>query len=185
MKRPTFKMPAVASKLTSCFKPKPVFNQPVNTEKRYHISRSLYLACLILLFGLSTATVVLKAITLNFIEDNRNTGFIFETGDEEPTVLAALPRNLHRAPPKLALVAGAVSLFITLGHMTFVAIDWKEGKRVSLTVKAWPQHVSNPYTDSSICLSPQRDVHSLSQQYHHSLCFGLFIRHSSINLAFL
>lgn len=136
MKRPSFKMPAVASKLTSCFKPKPVFNQPVNTEKRYHISRSLYLACLILLFGLSTATVVLKAITLNFIEDNRNTGFIFETGDEEPTVLAALPRNLHRAPPKLALVAGAVSLFITLGHMTFVAIDWNKGKRVSLALSS-------------------------------------------------
>ncbi|KAH7125714.1 hypothetical protein B0J11DRAFT_312480 [Dendryphion nanum] len=129
MKVPEIKMPTVASKLTGIFKPKPVFNQPVNTEKRYHISRTLYLTGLVLLLGLSTATVILKAITINFIEDNRNTGFIFETGDEEPTVLAALPRNLHRAPPKLALVAGAVSLFVAIGHLIFVAIDWKKGKR--------------------------------------------------------
>ncbi|KAF2872779.1 hypothetical protein BDV95DRAFT_477763, partial [Massariosphaeria phaeospora] len=107
----------------------PIFNKPVCTERQYRISRILYLVFQVLLVILSTVVIGLKAMTVIFIEDNRDTGFEFETGDPEPTVLAALPRHLYTAPAKLALVAAAISMFVGIGHAVFVVLDWKHGKR--------------------------------------------------------
>ncbi|KAF2018250.1 hypothetical protein BU24DRAFT_440884 [Aaosphaeria arxii CBS 175.79] len=124
-------MAKLAEKLPSFLRPKPVFNQRVDTEKRYHISRALYITFLVALVILSTGVIGLKAMTLNFIEDNENTGFVFETedADVDSTILAALPRMLYTAPAKLAVVAAAISIFVGSGHAVFVVMDWKEGKR--------------------------------------------------------
>ncbi|KAF2275258.1 uncharacterized protein EI97DRAFT_451172 [Westerdykella ornata] len=106
----------------------PVFNRPVITEREYHISRALNLTLLSLMVVLSVATVGLKAMTLAFIEDNHDMGFVFETGDPEPTVLAALPGRLYTAPAKLAIVAGVVAFVIGVVHAACVLWDWKRGK---------------------------------------------------------
>jgi hypothetical protein len=111
-------------------KPKPVFNKPLDTERQHHISRVLYAALLSLSIGLSAAVISLKAMTLSFIEDNRDTGFSFETGEPEPTILAALPRQLYTAPAKLALIAAVISVFVGLGHLVYLVIDWKAGRKV-------------------------------------------------------
>src|SRR5687767_13375726 len=98
MKKPDFKMPSVTlSSVTGILKPKPVFNRPVATERKYELSRLLYTVLLSKLVLLSTAVIVLKAMTLNFIEDNINTAFSFDTGngDPTPTALAALPTRLQ------------------------------------------------------------------------------------------
>lgn len=133
MKRLEFKLPPVMDSVTSVFKPKPVFNRPVCTERRYRVARVLFSAFLLLLVIQSTVVIVLKAMTITFIEDNRDTGFAFQAGDTEPTIMAALPRKLYTAPPKLALIAAVISIFVGIGHVGFVFMDWKDGKRVSDT----------------------------------------------------
>ncbi|KAF2466870.1 uncharacterized protein BDR25DRAFT_235768 [Lindgomyces ingoldianus] len=138
MKKPEFKMPSI--KLPSVkvselkhhlpsFKRQPVFNRPVQTSGHRTISRALYLTLLCLLVAFSTAVIALKAMTLEFIEDNSDTGFVFETGDPDPTILAALPRMLFEAPAKLAIVAAVVSIFIGFGHGAFIVKDWKVGAK--------------------------------------------------------
>ncbi|KAF2796470.1 hypothetical protein K505DRAFT_347916 [Melanomma pulvis-pyrius CBS 109.77] len=124
-------MPSVklSEKLFTFLKPKPVFNQPVNTERQHHISRVLYLLLLSLFVGISVAVIGIKAMTLSFIEDNSDTGFVFDTGDSEPMILAALPRQLYTVPAKLTLVAAVLSIFVALGHMLYLIIDWKSGQR--------------------------------------------------------
>lgn len=138
MKKPEFKMPSVKlpEKLSSILKSKsqPVFNRPVCTERQYRVSRAIYITLLTLMVGVSMAVIGLKAMTLVFIEDNNDTGFMFETGDPEPTLLAALPRQLYTAPAKLALVAAVMSLCIGVVHSAFVILDWKDGKKV----RFWP-----------------------------------------------
>lgn len=130
MKKLAFKVPSVAEKMSTMFKPKPVFNQPVCTERRYFVSRALHSIFLTLLIVLAAAVIGLKAMTINFIEDNRDTGFEFQTEEPTPTLMAALPRNLFTAPAKLALVAGAISTFVGIGHVAFVFMDWSAGKKV-------------------------------------------------------
>jgi hypothetical protein len=134
MKKPQFKMPSVKlpEKLSAIIKPKsqPVFNQPVCTEQEYHVSRTIYVTLLSLMVGVSTAVVGLKAMTLTFIEENMDKGFEFENGDPEPTILAALPRQLYTAPAKLEIIAAVIALIVSLVHGIFIIIDWKTGKRV-------------------------------------------------------
>lgn len=141
MKKLEFKMPSVQlSQLSSIVKPKsePVFNRPMRTERPYQISRAIYITLLSLMVALSMATIGLKAMTLIFIEDNNNTGFNFESEDDEtPTTLAALPLNLYHAPAKLAIVAGVTAMCIGLAHGGFVLVDWKHGKRVSNLPPPW------------------------------------------------
>ena len=131
MKKPDFKMPSVKlpGKLSSLLKPRsqPVFNRPVCTEREYQISRGIYLTLLSLLVGVSTSVIALKAMTLIFIEENMDKGFEFETGDPEPTLLAALPKQLYTAPAKLAMIAAVIALVIGLAHGAFIISDWKDG----------------------------------------------------------
>src|SRR5437763_1569603 len=64
MKKPEFKMPSVAGKITAIFKPKPVFNQPVQLQRRYHVTRSFYavfLVLLVILFALISIYVTHKS----------------------------------------------------------------------------------------------------------------------------
>lgn len=129
MKKPSFKMPLGLDSITSSLKPKPVFNQPVATDRRYHIARAAYGVLLVLLVILAAATIGLKATTINFIEDNRNTGFVFDTGEPETVIMAALPRLLYTAPAKIEMVAGIISVSIGVGHAAFVFMNWKEGKK--------------------------------------------------------
>ncbi|KAH8730320.1 hypothetical protein GQ44DRAFT_701166 [Phaeosphaeriaceae sp. PMI808] len=73
-------------------------------------------------------------MTYNFIEENHDRGFVFETTepDGEPgisVIMAALPKMLHQAPAKLALVASVISVCLGLAHLGLVAIDWKSGNR--------------------------------------------------------
>jgi hypothetical protein len=142
MKKPEMKMPSVkiSEKLSGFLKPKPVFNKPLDTERQHHISRVLYAVLLLLFIGLSTAVIGLKALTLSFIEDNRDTGFSFETGEPEPTILAALPKKLYTAPAKLALIAAVLSISIGLGHLVYLVIDWKTGRRVRSSPLYIPAH---------------------------------------------
>lgn len=130
MTKPSFKMPVGLNKITSLLRPKPVFNQPVATDRRYHIARAAYGIFLVLLVIFAAATIGLKATTINFTEDNRNTGFVFDTGEPETVIMAALPRQLYTAPAKIAMVAGVVSVFVGVGHAAFVFMDWKVGKKV-------------------------------------------------------
>jgi hypothetical protein len=134
MKEPASKMPLGLNKITSLLKPKPVFNQPVATDRRYHVARAAYGVLLVLLVMLAAATIGLKATTINFIEDNRNTGFVFDTGEPETVIMAALPRQLYTAPAKIAMVAGVISVFVGVGHAAFVFMNWKEGKKVRCLV---------------------------------------------------
>ncbi|KAF2184496.1 hypothetical protein K469DRAFT_667116 [Zopfia rhizophila CBS 207.26] len=117
-------------KLKDAFKPKPVFNRPVCTEKRARVSHTLFLSLLSTLVLVSTAVIGLKATTIDFIEVNKNKGFMFITGDPEPTILGALPRKLYEAPAKLAIVAGVISIFTAGGHIAFIARGWKDSKKV-------------------------------------------------------
>ena len=130
MKKPNFKMPSIASKLAAIPKRKNVFNQPVHTERRYYLARALSTIFLVLLIVVAAATIGLKAITVNFIEDNRGTAFEFQTTDLELVVMATLPKQLYTATAKLALVASALSIFLGITHIVFVIIDWKNGKKV-------------------------------------------------------
>lgn len=134
MKKVEFKMPSmkILEKLPALRKPKaqPVFNRPVCTEREYRVNRIFHIVLLSLMVGVSMAIVGLKATTLIFIEDNNNKGFQFESGDPEPTILAALPRNLYTAPGKLAMVAGVYALCMGIAHVVFVIVDWKSGKKV-------------------------------------------------------
>ncbi|KAF2642388.1 hypothetical protein P280DRAFT_395332 [Massarina eburnea CBS 473.64] len=116
------------AKFTAKSKPAPVFNQPVSLQRRYKIARGLHTALLSLLVIFATTVIVLKAMTINFMEDNRDTGFEFQ-GEGQDVLMAALPKQLYTAPAKLALVAGAISIFVGIGHMLFVVIDWKKGKK--------------------------------------------------------
>ncbi|KAJ4357707.1 uncharacterized protein N0V89_002283 [Didymosphaeria variabile] len=130
MKIPEFKIPSVLGKVSAKFVKKPIFNQPVHTETRYHVTRMLYTVLLSLLIMIAASIIGLKAMTVNFTEDNRDTGFEFETEDpNDSVILAALPRMLYTAPAKLALVAGAISIFVGATHLAFVIMDWKAGKK--------------------------------------------------------
>ncbi|KAF2117961.1 hypothetical protein BDV96DRAFT_489251 [Lophiotrema nucula] len=120
-------MPSV--KLAGLFKREPVFNQQVDLNSRHHTARVLYAAFLASLLGVSVAVIALKALTIKFIFENRNTGFMFETNGPEPVVLAALPRMLYFAPAKIAIVAAAVSIMVVIGHGIFVVKDWHEGAK--------------------------------------------------------
>lgn len=140
MKKVEFKLPPVADKVTSLFRPQkkesPIFNKPMASGCPHHrLSRILYAISLPLLVLLSIPVVALKAMTYGFIEDNRDMGFMFETterdgGAGEMVVMAALPRMLYHAPAKLALVAAVLSICLGAAHLGFVAVDWKNPKRV-------------------------------------------------------
>jgi hypothetical protein len=115
----------------------PMFNQPLNTTSCPHhrISRVLYSILLSLLIGIAIPVIALKTITYIFIEDNRETGFMFDTRERDgqpvvQTVMAALPQMLYTMPAKLTLIAAAISLVLATAHLGFVGVDWKKGKRV-------------------------------------------------------
>jgi hypothetical protein len=131
MKKPEFKIPSVLGKVSAKLVKKPVSDQPVHTDKRYHVTRILYTVLLLLLVMIAASIIGLNAMTVNFVEDNRDTGFEFETEDpNDIVILAALPKMLYTAPAKLALVAGAISIFVGATHLAFVITDWKAGKKV-------------------------------------------------------
>ncbi|CAI6338311.1 unnamed protein product [Periconia digitata] len=130
MKTPQFKVPSMLGKFTKTTTPKtPVFNQPVSLQRKYKLSRTIHAILLTLLTVISIVVIVLKALTINFIEDNRDTGFQF-LNDEQNVIMAALPKQLYTTPAKLALVSGAISSFVSIGHLLFIAMDWKEGKKI-------------------------------------------------------
>jgi hypothetical protein len=140
MKKVDFKLPPIADKVTSLFQPQkkshPIFNRPLASGCPHHrMSRTLHAVFLSFLVLLSIPVITLKALTYTFIEDNRDTGFVFKTTEEDEgpgilVVLAALPRMLHHAPAKLALVAAVVSITLGIAHLGFVLVDWKDGNRV-------------------------------------------------------
>jgi hypothetical protein len=140
MTKVDFKLPSIAVKVTSIFqspkKDAPMFNKPLASGCPHHrISRTLYAIALSLLVATAIPVVTLKALTYSFIEENRDTGFVFETTEAEggpgmSVVMAALPRQLHHVPAKLALVAAVLSIFSGLAHLGFVVVDWKNGNRV-------------------------------------------------------
>jgi hypothetical protein len=126
MKKPDFKMPTVFAKK---IEPEPVFNQPVPLQRNYKIARGLQTTLLILIIICATVVIILKVMTINFVEDNRETGFEWK-GEEQAVLMAALPRKLYNAPAKIALVAGAISICVGVGHFLFITIDWKHGTKV-------------------------------------------------------
>lgn len=140
MKKVEFRLPPLANKVSTMFqpqkKPVPMFNQPLPSGCPHHrMSRILYAVTLSFLIAIAIPMVTLKALTYSFIEENRDTGFMFETTEEDgstgtPIILAALPRMLHHAPAKLALVAAVLCIFAGVAHLGFVVVDWKDGKRV-------------------------------------------------------
>jgi hypothetical protein len=140
MKKVDFKLPTIADKVTSLFQHRkttpPMFNKPMATECPHHrLSRTLYAVFLPLLILLSVPVVVLKAMTYSFIEDNRDTGFMFETTEKggeagQTLVLAALPGMLYHAPAKLSLIAAVLSICLGATHVGFVVVDWRKPKRV-------------------------------------------------------
>lgn len=74
-------------------------------------------------------------MTYTFLDTNVETGFMFQTTEDDGSpgpqiVMAALPRMLFLTPAKIALVAALMSIFSAAAHLGFVAVDWKEGKRV-------------------------------------------------------
>ncbi|OAK95689.1 hypothetical protein IQ06DRAFT_231099 [Phaeosphaeriaceae sp. SRC1lsM3a] len=139
MKKVEFKLPPIADKVTSMFqpqkKPVPMFNQPLPSGCPHHrMSRILYAVVLSVLLAIAIPMVTLKALTYSFIEENRDTGFMFETTEEDGSagisiILAALPRMLHHVPAKLALVAAVLCIFSGVAHLGFVIVDWRDGKR--------------------------------------------------------
>ncbi|KAL5413865.1 hypothetical protein PMIN03_003545 [Paraphaeosphaeria minitans] len=125
------KIPSVLRNVSARFAKKPMFNQPVHTEKRHHVTRIIYALLLSLLVIIAASIIGLNIVTVNFTEDNRDTGFEFETDNpNEAVILAALPRMLYTAPAKLALIAGVISVFVGATHLAFVFTDWKLGKKV-------------------------------------------------------
>ncbi|KAF9738567.1 hypothetical protein PMIN02_005887 [Paraphaeosphaeria minitans] len=124
------KIPSVLRNVSARFAKKPMFNQPVHTEKRHHVTRIIYALLLSLLVIIAASIIGLNVVTVNFTEDNRDTGFEFETDNpNEAVILAALPRMLYTAPAKLALIAGVISVFVGATHLAFVFTDWKLGKK--------------------------------------------------------
>jgi hypothetical protein len=107
--------------------------------------------------------MTLKAVTYSFIEDNRMMGFDFDTTEEdgepgETIVMAALPKMLYPVPAKLALVAAAISIFLSVAHLGFVGTDWKSGKRVRAALHHDRTGLTNHDTDTILCFSPQHHV---------------------------
>jgi hypothetical protein len=157
MKKVDFKLPPVTVKVKSMFQPRkkpiPMFNQPLPSGCPHHrISRILYATSLALLIAIAIPVVTLKALTYSFMEENRDKGFVFETTEDDGSegisvVMAAMPRMLHHAPAKLALVAAVLSIFSGLGHLGFVILDWTDGKRVCGVTLSFPstQNLTNPH----------------------------------------
>jgi hypothetical protein len=142
MKKVDFKLPPVAVKVKSILKPHkkpapvPMFNQPLPSGCPHHRrSRILFAISLSLLIAITIPVISLKAVTYTFLDTNVETGFMFETTEDDRSpgpkiVMAALPRMLFLTPAKIALVAALMSIFSAVAHLGFVAVDWKEGKRV-------------------------------------------------------
>ena len=148
MKKVDFKLPPVAVKVKSILKPHkkptpvPMFNQPLPSGCPHHRrSRILFAISLSLLIAITIPVISLKAVTYSFLDTNIQTGFMFQTTEDDGSpgpqiVMAALPRMLFLTPAKIALVAALMSIFSAAAHLGFVAVDWKEGKRVSKTCSA-------------------------------------------------
>jgi hypothetical protein len=197
MKKVEFKLPPIADKVSSIFaphkKPVPMFNQPLPSGCPHHrISRLLYAIFLSLLIAVAIPVVTLKALTYSFIEENRDMGFVFETTEDDGTegmsvVMAALPRMLHHAPAKLALVAAVLSIFSGLAHLGFVIVDWKDGKRVRRS----PLYPSLPLLriltlnlkDTSLGLPPQHHVPAHHVRHPRPLRPRLNLRNPPLHLA--
>lgn len=192
MKKAAFSIPSIASKAASLFKLRKdastMFNQPFdNVCPHYRIARILYAVFLTLLILISIPVITLKAKTYSFIEENRNTGFVFETTEKDgeqgiSLIMAALPRVLYHAPAKLALITAVLSLFLGAAHLGFVGVDWRSGKRVlHFSLNLADQETNNP-SDTNICLSSQHNVSSPHQRYPHPLRLGIHIRYSQIHI---
>jgi hypothetical protein len=139
MNKSTFTLPPLAQTLKSLFKlpsrksSPPIFNRPIGNACPHHrMARILYSISLTLLVLIAIPVITLKVMTYNFIEDNRDRGFLYETtSDDGAVVMAALPRILHQLPAKLALVATVIGVAVGVAHAGFVCGDWGSGKRVS------------------------------------------------------
>jgi hypothetical protein len=95
----------------------------------------LYSVFLSLLLIIAIPVITLKALTYSFIEDNRRTGFTFQTTRKDgesgdAIIMAALPRMLYAIPAKLAIIAATLSICLAAAHIGLVVTDWKMGKRV-------------------------------------------------------
>jgi ABC-type phosphate transport system permease subunit len=140
MKKSAFSLSPLVAKVQSLVSSKqddsPMFNQPLNTNSCPHhrLARQLYSASLVVLFITAILVITLKAMTYSFVEDNRMTGFIFDTETDSNTnrdiIMAALPQMLHILPTKLAIIIAAISLSVATAHLGLVIADWKSGKRV-------------------------------------------------------
>lgn len=106
-----------------------------NPDRLYRSMRLLSTVSLSILLLLSIPTLALKAYSYNFIESNVEMGFylVNENGMTAPgeMLVAALPLNLFRVPEKLVLVVAMLNVLLSMAHLTFVAWDWKAGRRVS------------------------------------------------------
>jgi len=137
-KKPDVKIPSLKVSFKKpnldFFKPKPVFNRPVNLRRQRAADRVpqwLLIAVVSSLVLLSAAVTGLKASTIHFIEENGSRGFMFTMRNGEQAVLAALPKDLYNGTAKMALVAAVISTFLAIGHLAFLVHAYLKNKRVN------------------------------------------------------
>jgi hypothetical protein len=142
MKKVDFKLPPISVQVKALFEskkksaPVPMFNQPLPSGCPHHrMSRILFAISLSLLVAISIPVITLKIMNYTFIDTNHDMGFIFETTEDDggagmKVVMAALPRMLYLTPQKITLIAAVSSIFTCIGHLGFVIVDWKDGRRV-------------------------------------------------------
>ncbi|KAI9696251.1 MAG: hypothetical protein M1836_005804 [Candelina mexicana] len=101
----------------------------------FTIPRVSFMVVLFSFLVLSIAILALKTSTLNFISANYETGG-FEISltptPQDPRdhrTLGFLPLYLYRAPAKLAIAVGALSMLTSLAGLAFTIFFWPDGKR--------------------------------------------------------
>jgi hypothetical protein len=132
---------ATARKISSIFRPRSnapssVRPPPYSDDRHDRLSRLVSAASLTLLLLLSISTLVLKAYSYSFIESNVEMGFYLVNDEvqgapQSENLVAALPLSLFRVPERLVLVVAMLNILLNLGHLSFVAWDWRFGRRVS------------------------------------------------------
>jgi hypothetical protein len=149
MKKVDFRLPPISVQVKALFEskkkstPVPMFNQPLPSGCPHHrVSRILFAISLSLLIGISIPVITLKIMSYTFIDTNQDMGFTFETTEDDggagiKLVMAALPRMLYLTPHKITLIAAVLSIFTGIGHLGFVLVDWKDGRRVCGRRRQW------------------------------------------------
>jgi hypothetical protein len=196
MKKVDFKLPPIAVKIKTLLQPQkksspvPMFNQPLPSGCPHHrMSRILFAVSLSLLIAVAIPVITLKAITYSFLDMNQDTGFIFETTEEDggagmKIVMAALPRMLFLTPAKIALVAAVLSIFSAMAHLGFVVVDWKDGKRVRIVLRLKVFILTNCLLDASLGFSSQHHVCAHNEQHLGPVRPGFYIRYAQVIFTF-